>query len=259
MNYAAYLTSAPGQFMLFTAVSPALYLKQRLTQLDPRLLALLCALSGICAWTMPWPALFFFVPPALVFYVAAFALLPGGRAILAAYAGFSAFWAVSFGLLQYWEHPDNREYFLQAGLIFGLRLFTLLGMALPVPLALTAIKLGRVLTWYVKSLAWLEVKFCSLPALRGKLKPKIAENAWRCGLTLVIMLSFLPRAFRLMQSLGRTLRTRAPGLPLCRRVTLLGFAALRVLSVQTWDMTIAIASRDLYRPLPWEWRTEAGL
>jgi len=244
--------------MFFPALPPALYLKQRLTQLDPRLLVLLCALGGVCAWTMPWQSLLFFVPLALLFYLAAFVLLPGSRAMLTAYAVFSAFWATSFGLLQFWEHPGNLEYFLQAGLIFGLRLFTLLGLALPVPLALTAIKLGRVLTWYAKSLAWLEVKFCSLPAVNGKLRPKIAENAWRCGLALVIMASFLPRAFRLMQSLSRALRTRAPHLPLCKRVTLLGLAALRVLSVQTWDMTIAIASRDLYRPVPWEWRAETG-
>jgi hypothetical protein len=236
------------------AAKSALYIKKQLQRVDSRLLVPLCISFGISAWSLPGQFLLFFVPLALLFYLAAFVLLPGGRIMLAAYVGFSVFWAASFFLLQLWEHPDKLEYSLQAGLVFGFRLFTLLGLALPVSLALTAIKLGRVLTWYVQRLAWLEKQICSCPGFKGKWRPRIAENAWRCGLALAIMAAFLSRAFRLIGSLRRTLRVRSAHLPVLRRLTLLALAVLRVFSVQTLDMTTAIVSRDLYRPLPWEWR-----
>jgi len=90
---------------------------------------------------------------------------------------------------------------------------------------------------------------------RHKVRPVLAQNAWRAALALCLMMAFLPRSLRAMKDLRRSLLMRAPNLAPYKRVGLLGLALLRVISSQTWDMTLAIASRNLYRPEPWIWST----
>lgn len=232
----------------------ALKIRGGASSIDTRLLVLLCAGCGLCAWLLYWPVLFVLLPLALLFSFTAYMLMPGARAALLAYSSFAVFWAAGYFTLQLWEHPGSFEASAKGAAIFGLRLYCLLGLALAVPLTTTALRLGRVFTWYVQRIGWVEIKICAFPLWKGRLRPRITQSAWRCGLALAIMAAFLPRCFRVLSGLRRNLQLRAPHLSMRKKMFVLGLAALRLLSTQTWDMTISIASRDLYQPLPWNWR-----
>ncbi|MDR2050487.1 MAG: hypothetical protein LBQ63_01765 [Deltaproteobacteria bacterium] len=245
------LPSKPAKFL-------ALGLKRILSGTDPRLLVPLCSFTGMAVWLLPPSILLPLCPLVLLPALAALILLPGGRAVLGVYAGFALFWSLSSFLLQFWEQGLLSPA-LRAALIFGVRLCCLSGPATALGLAVSPLTLGRVLVWYMQRLGVLEAAFCALPPCRGILAPKLAGAAWRCGLTLAVMAVFLPRSLRVLAGLRRSLRLRAPGLAFSRRCFLLGLSALRLLSVQTWELSLSIASRDLYRPQPWAWRKTAPL
>ncbi len=231
----------------------ALGLRAFLAARDARLLVLCVAALSLTAWLAPWPVLLCLLLPACALACAAVQLMPRGRAVLAAYGFFILIWAGSRFCLYLLEHPGAFSPALAGAALLGCRLFTLLGLALAVPLVVTPLTLGRVLAWILSGPARLEAAACSGP-LRGKVRPRLTELAWRAGLALALMMAFFPRAFETLSGLRRTLRLRAPHLPLHRRLALLALAALRILSSQTWDMALAVASRDLYRPGPWQWR-----
>ena len=223
-----------------------------LIRLDTRALVAFVSLAGVLAWVMPWQVTAFFFCLACVIAATAVVELRDGRAALTAYGVFVLIWTVSQLLLYLFEHPGRfMDANIQAALLGG-RLFTLLGLALAVPLAATPLTLGRTLTWYLGWLVGLEKWFCGA-VLRGKAKPVLAGGVWRAALALSLMMAFFPRSMRAMKELRRSMLLRAPHLALHKRVGLLALALLRVVSSQTWDMTLAIASRNVYRPEPWEW------
>lgn len=226
-------------------------------RLDTRLLVALVSLFGVLAWLMPWQVTLCFFCLALVLAATAVVELRDGRAALAAYGLFVLFWTVSQLLLFLWEHPGQFAAANGVALLLGAKLFTLLGLALAVPLAATPLMLGKTLTWYLGWLVWLEKAVCGT-LFRGKLRPVLAEGVWRAALALCLMMAFFPRSMRAMKELRRSLLMRAPRLRLHKRVGLLGLALLRVVSSQAWDMTLAIASRNLYRPEPWVWNGNTG-
>ncbi len=236
------------------AHSSALRLLALLAALDARALVFSVAGLGILAWILPWNGLFLLLVPACALAATAVYVMPRGRAALAAYGFFVLTWAVSRLCLYLFEHPGAFGPALEGALLLGCRLFTLLGLALAVPLAVTPLTLGRVLSWSLAWLVRLESAVC-FGLFRGKIKPLLGEGVWRAALALALMMAFFPRALGALSDLRRSLRLRAPKLPLHRRFTLLALAALRVLSVQTWDMTLAIASRGVYKPEPWRWRS----
>jgi hypothetical protein len=242
----------------FGSFSPSLAarMRQGLQSLDPRFLIPLCAVAGLAAWLVPRWMLGFFFFPALALIWLACRTLPEGTKLLRVYALFSLFWALSHFLLQLWEHPGGIRPALEGAGTLGVRLFVLFGLALGVSLSATALTLGRVLAWYLQRLAVLEEKFCALPFLRGRLRPRLTHAAWRSGLALAVMAAFLPRTFRTLRDLRRTLHLRAPRLSSRRRLILLGLASLRLIGIQAWSVTLSVASRDLYRPLPWTWRRD---
>lgn len=213
---------------------------------DARALIVLVSLGGTLAWLLPWPALLLFLPPAAISAWAAYALLPNGRSAFKAYMVFVLFWALSYFLLQLWEHGSGASgQALWGALVFGARLFTILGLALLLPLCLSAVTVGRALTWYIQRVGLL---------FRGRMRKRVMLAAWQAGLGLAIMAAFMPRVFRAMGGLSQNLKVRAPHLPAHRRFWLLGLSALRLLGSQTWDMSVSIAARGLYRPEPWNWR-----
>lgn len=219
-------------------------LRRSALRVDPRLFIALVSLGGTLAWLLPWPALFIFLPPALLSAAAAYALMPGGRAALKAYLMFVLFWALSYFLLQVWEAGASAAA-LRGSLILGARLLCILGLALLLPLCLSAVTVGRALTWYLQRPALL---------LRGRTRERLMDAAWKTGLALAVMAAFMPRVFRALRGLSQTLKVRAPHLSLRRRLWLLGLSSLRLLGTQTWDMAVSIAARDLYRAEPWQWR-----
>ena len=226
----------------------ALAWKNLALNIDARALIALVSLCGTLAWLGPWPLLCVFLPLAALSAGAAYALMPAGRGLFKAYLGFVFFWALSFFLLQLWEHSGEAgaaQAALQGALFFGGRLFSILGLALLLPLCLSAVTIGRALTWYLQRFGLL---------FRGKARERIMDAAWKAGLALAVMAAFMPRAFRALKGLSQNLKARAPHLPLHRRLWLLGLSALRLMGTQTWDMSVSIAARDLYRSDPWIWR-----
>lgn len=215
-------------------------------KLDARALVALVSLGGTLAWLLPWPALFLFLPPAALSAGAAYVLMPNGRSAFKAYLCFVLFWAVSYYFLQIWEQgPGEAGAAFWGALFFGARLFTILGLALLLPLCVSAVSAGRALTWYVQRVALL---------FRGRARERMLEVAWKAGLALAVMAAFMPRVFRALKGLSQNLKIRAPHLPLHRRLWLLGLSSLRLLGSQTWDISISIAARGLYAPEPWNWR-----
>lgn len=232
----------------FTANSLAAFWQRLVLGLDQRLLLALVSLGGLLAWFAPWPCLFLFFSLALLSANSAYKFLPGGRPLLKACVFFALFWVLSFFLLQLWEQwgRDGAVQSALAGaIILGGRLLAVLGMTFLLPLCLSPVSMGRALTWYLERPALL---------LRGGLRDKALQAAWKSGLALAVMAAFLPRTWRILRGLSQTMRLRAPQLKTHRRFWLLGLAALRVLGAQTWDMSVSITARGLYRPEPWSWR-----
>lgn len=223
--------------------------------LDPRFLIILVSLGGTLAWLLPAPALVFFLPLAVISAATVYVSSPLGRTAVLSYGGFVFFWGASYFLLHSWEHWGDAVVMpiLYASLIFSARLFCIFGLAALLPLLLTPVTIGRALTWFIQRIGLLEAWFCGF-VLRGKVSPRLMDAAWKAGLGLCIMASFLPRSFRALRGLSRTLKLRAPHLPLSRRLALLGLASLRLLGSQTWDMAVSITARNLYQPEPWLWR-----
>lgn len=228
-------------------------IRRCLAGLDTRLLVACVSIAGLLAWTMPWQVTLFFLTVAVVIAGTAMAELRDGRAVLVTYGVFVLIWTASQLLLYLFEHPGAFAEATFLAVTLGGKLFTLLGLALAVPLAATPLKLGRTLSWYLGWLVGAE-KWFRATVLRGKGKPVLAEAAWRSALALCLMMAFFPRSLRAMKDLRRNLLMRAPRIPLYRRVGLMGLALIRVVSAQAWDMTLAIASRNVYHPGPWLWR-----
>lgn len=237
------------------AARAAARIHRGLERVDIRLLVALVSLGGVFAWTAPWrAALPVFCIAAVLAFTAANRLREG-RGALAAYASFIALWTVSQFALHLWEQPGEEARALELSLLLGGRLFTLLGLALAVPLAATPLALARAFSWYCGWLARVE-GVLRRAAGRGGEGTALAEGAWRAALALCLMMAFFPRALRTLKGLRRSLAVRAPHLKAHRRAALLGLALLRAVSAQTWDMALAVASRDLYRAGPWAWRDE---
>lgn len=223
---------------------------------DTRLLVAFVSGAGLAVWLLPWPVMLSFAVLAAVIAFAAVKELHDGRAALVAYGLFVLLWTVSQLMLYLFENPGQFADATARSLLLGGKLFTLLGLALAVPLGATPLNLGRTLSWYLGWLVGAEKWVCGT-LLRNRVSPVIAGGVWRASLALCLMMAFFPRSMRAMKDLRRSMLMRAPHLALHKRVALMGLALIRVVSSQTWDMTLAIASRNVYRPDPWVWRSGA--
>ena len=224
-----------------------------IARIDPRLLVALVSFGGVLAWVLPWQwgAVFFIL--ACIVTLAAITTLPAVRAAFAAYGLFLLLWMVSQFCLYLFEYPGQVGPALAEASDLGRRLFTLLGLALAMPLATTPLVIARTLNWYLTWLTKPEEVICA-KVLRGKVQPMFAGSVWRAALALCLMMAFFPSSMRAVGALKKTLFLRAPHLPLHKKVVFMGLALLRVVSSRTWDMTLAITSRNMDRPGPWGWR-----
>lgn len=77
------------------------------------------------------------------------------------------------------------------------------------------------------------------------------KSFWKLSLALLIMLSYFEVALTAWKGLSQTIALRTGSLPLHQKMRLVGIALLRILSQQTWDRTLAVASRKLDSPEAW--------
>jgi biotin transport system permease protein len=158
---------------------------------------------------------------------------------MAAYLAFLVVWTAAQFLLTLSQIPGAYGLAARSAASLGGRLAVVVGLAMAVPLAATPLAVGRAVGWFLGP----------IDRLLG-----LSGLSWRAALALCLMMSFLPRAIAAAKALDRTLRLRAPRLPILKRLRLEGEAMLRILGSQAWEAALAIAARDLWRPEPWRWR-----
>ena len=136
------------------------------------------------------------------------------------------------GLLQ-WIENHNAE-FLQTG-IFCVQLSSLVLLGLLLAGAYSAYSLACAFSWCLRPLNFL-----------GN------NHGWKLALALALLLNYIPRIFETLDSIRRaTLLRHLPVQGLAYwRMALPRF--LSILAEQTWSQAIAIASRKLDNPKPWE-------
>lgn len=136
------------------------------------------------------------------------------------------------GLLQ-WIENHSAE-FLQTG-IFCVQLSSLVLLGLLLAGAYSAYSLACAFSWCLRPLAFL-----------GN------NHSWKLALALALLLNYIPRIFETLDSIRHaTLLRHLPVQGLAYwRMALPRF--LGILAEQTWSQAIAIASRKLDNPAPWE-------
>ncbi|MDR2456444.1 MAG: hypothetical protein LBE49_07620 [Deltaproteobacteria bacterium] len=215
--------------------------------LDLRLLMVLVSALGLCSWLLPWPCLIAFGPSSFVAAWAAWRLRAIPRGAVKAYAAFLILWTLAKLLSSLLEAPGAWGPAVYSALELGSRLAVMAALALAVPLAATAVEIGRAAGWLLGP----------MDRLLGLFRKKEAESdpglSWRAALAVCLMMSFLPRAIKAVGQLRQALLLRAPSMSSARRLRLLAETLIRVMGSQAWDAALAITARDLYRPEPWSW------
>ena len=243
--------SASGAWHIFVQ-----RIRRLLRRTDTRLLLLLAALAGLAAWFVPWPWVGLLAPCAALLACVAYSLLPRGKTMLAAYGLFLLLWVAGRHSLELFETPGAFGPALQSSVVWGIRLAIMLGFALTVPLASTPVGIGRAVHWCLHSVAQPRRRIWSLWPLR-KIRPSVERLAWQASLAMAVMLAFIPKTAATLAAQRTSLSMRCPNMPIHRRLHLLGLGVLRALSQETWDMSLSIASRGVYRAEPWQWRKMA--
>ncbi len=204
-----------------------------LRHIDPRVSIAVTALVGLSVWNLPKIAVVILTVVAGIFAIVAGAGRSGSRRTWILGGSFLVFWVGTKFIFDWWNHPDAIGEAASEALWMGIRLALLLLLGMILSLITTPRGLGLAFSWF--------------------LKPVMRNDAWKAGLALALMLSFIPRTFRTLAALKRSLDMRCPHLSFYRRMFLLGLAVLRVLALQSWGVAMAVASRNLYRAEPWEY------
>jgi hypothetical protein len=221
--------------------------KRLLASLDLRLLMVLVSALGLCSWLLPWPWLIAFGPSSLIAAWAAWRLRAVPRGAIKAYAAFLVLWTAAKLLSSLLEAPGAWGLAAYSALELGSRLAVMAALALAVPLAATAVEIGRAAGYLLGPLDGLMRLF------RQKGDEDHPGLSWRAALAVCLMMSFLPRAVKAAGDLRQTLLLRAPSMSSARRLRLLAETLVRIMGSQAWDAALAITARDLYRPEPWSW------
>lgn len=228
----------------------AMAVKGFLERLDLRLLMALVSVLGVSAWVLPWPTALWVLPAALPPAWAAWRSRAVPRGAMAAYLLFVGIWTAAQFLLALTEEPGSVGPAAWAAASLGGRLVVVVGLALAMPLAATPISIARAVCWFLSPFD----RLLGSSAQKVGEEPGNRRGAWRVALALCLMMSFFPRALIAAKNLNRTLALRAPGMTAFRKARILGEALLRVMGAQAWDVALAVAARDLWRPGPWIWR-----
>ncbi len=214
--------------------APCQRLRNRLASLDRRVLIAIVSLVGIAIWQITGLLLL----AASVLALMVVALFPHEvkkrRHLIKVYAVFLLFWGVMKGGATLWATPGDLHGAILESAVMTARLLTLVCLGLVLSFGSTPCELGRAFGWF--------------------LQPLMGKSAWKAALALTIMLSFMPRLIVVFQGLHTHFRLRRPRIGLRARAVLFGIAVMRVLSMQSRDLAMAVAARDLYRPDPWRYR-----
>ncbi|MBU2550239.1 MAG: hypothetical protein KKB20_17655 [Proteobacteria bacterium] len=205
----------------------------RLTAADPRLKVLLVFIFGLVTWRAGIAGVLLY---GLI--LAAIMLLLGdlstaNRSLIRTYALFVLIWmGVKFVFEIVGGAAIESAFYQTADL--GLRLLVLLLLGLSLALSTSSRDLGLAAAWF--------------------LRPVLGRRAWQAALALALMIHFLPLAWRTFDTVRRTVAMRAQAVSWPRRLSLTAQAALRALSLKTWDQTVALAARGLDGPEAWKGR-----
>ncbi|MDR1827147.1 MAG: hypothetical protein LBR29_02315 [Methylobacteriaceae bacterium] len=201
-------------------------------RLDIRALVLASAVAGFFVWVLP-------ARPVLMLDAGFFAFLAlqGGLSRLngaaaRTYIKFVVFWVAAKFLVDC-IGADNTvgERLADAG-VLALRLTGLALLGLIITGDSSPRALGQALSWFAK--------------------PLLREHSWKAALALSLMLTAMPRIGRTAANLNRTLRLRGTSLSIVRRFTLIALATLRIIAQEAESIAIAVMTRDLFRPEPWQ-------
>lgn len=205
-------------------------MKARLS-LYPRIVIRTVFFLGVSAWYLPG-----IVAGGLAVICVLTALFLGAykrlyRKLLLAYLGFTLLWSLGrFGFALY--NGQGVAEGLLLALDLTARIMILAGVGTSLLLLLTPCRIAKE--------AGLSVKWF------------MPKSFWKLSLALLIMLSYFEVALTAWKGLSQTIALRAGSLPLHQKMRIAGVALLRILTQQTWDRTLAVASRKLDRPKAWE-------
>jgi len=227
---------------------PLLYLIQKT---DLRLLILLCPALGVLAWHSPWPWLCVPLALALWLLVCGLQALPWLKKFLKVYLFFALFWLIcSFFFQNLDKSSPWPDILVQTGLL-ALRFACLPGLALPLILAASPIRIGLACAWYACALS----RVFLVPA--GIIQPQFrnpeVNPGWKVGLAVALTISLIPRVYRDLSALQRSLNLRAPKLKAGKKARLICLGALRLFGEQTWEQSLALTSRQLDQPEVWRY------
>lgn len=229
------------------------YCKHRITQLDTRFLIAVVFAASIAVWVLPLMWVLLFDGIALFVFTLYFFSFRKGPLIVKSILVFISLWAVSIFFLSLWEAGDSSvAAFKAVGL--WVRWLAMMGMALLVSMSATPIQTGRAVVWFCNIVCWPEVWLCQLPFLKGKVKPYMRTQTWKVGLALTLMMSLIPQVFMVITQVRQTLKLRGRGIGTIQSVTLVMLAILRSMSRYTWDMSVSVSARNLFRQEVWEWK-----
>lgn len=194
-------------------------------ELDARLLVAASLTLGLSVWLLPWPV-------ALGLGVAFLAL---GRLLASAgYVGhggrgavlvFGLFWAgMAFGL-KLWDGWELQAAAWDSADL-GLRLMVLMGLGLLLARLASPVRMGRAVAW------------CLRPVL-GR------ERAGGIGLSLALMIHFIPMVWATWNTARRAMLLRRPCCGWFQRWVLLAQTLIRSLARATWTQALALGSRGL--------------
>lgn len=197
---------------------------------DPRVRIVAALVYGVALWHTGWLGVT--VCCVAVCFVLFQTSSSGKWAFIRKALLFSILWA---GLKFIFSLFESGEVLISAehALFFGIRLFTLLGVGLLLALTTSSLEFGRAVSFVLRPFA-------------GR------TRAWKCALSLSLMVHFIPMIMASVSDVVKTIRIRCVDVSLFRRMKLAPQILLRGFSQKSWTSAVAIAARRLDNPEAWE-------
>ncbi len=90
-------------------------------------------------------------------------------------------------------------------------------------------------------------------AVAWALRPILGSRHWKPALTLMVMITWLPRCHDVLSETWAMLQRRAPKMPLHQKLAFLGKAVLHRLEQESLYRSIALVLRNLTTSTAWNW------
>ncbi|KAB1443430.1 cobalt transporter [Pseudodesulfovibrio senegalensis] len=155
---------------------------------------------------------------------------PQARRMTRAFTIFAAFWSLLKAAFGLWDGLPPMAVFGDAA-FFGIRLLVLLHLGLVLSESTSARQIGRAFCW--------------------ALRPLGTQRSWRFGLSLALMIHFIPMTIEVMQKAGQTLKLRRARLGFWLRMRVLPGMVMRIMAGKTWESALGVSARGLGRPEAW--------